>query len=87
MVSISGGTIGDTFGAYAGSEIHIRGTEFFFDGSNIDGLVELGDSIVLNLRDADLTGRLLDGNRVAGRLDRKPLELVHEDEHVDGHTE
>ena len=62
VVTVSGGIVGDTFSAYAGSEVHILGTEFWLDDLEIAGLAEPGDSIVLSQRDADLTGRLLDGN-------------------------
>jgi hypothetical protein len=77
LVTISGGTFGDTFSAYADSEIHLLGTEFTFADLPIDGLVDPGDSIVLDQRDAPLAGRFLDGNLF--RFDLNSTLMLPED--------
>jgi hypothetical protein len=62
-VNISGGIVGDGFWADHDSEIHLIGKEFYLDGRRLEGLVNPGDSLVLETRGGRrLTGTFLDGN-------------------------
>ncbi len=60
---ISGGSFGEGFFAIDGGTINIFGVGFLLNGLPIDGLTEMGDSLVLDVRDGSvLTGFLEDGS-------------------------
>ncbi len=61
-VNITGGTIGHSFDAFSGSTVNFSGVDFKIDGVPVAGLVDVGDSVAVNLPTEFLfTGTLADG--------------------------
>ena len=60
-VTISGGSVGDRFDAFDGSQVNLIGTEFFLDGSELEGFI-VGEPFTVTDRDMTLSGLLADGS-------------------------
>ena len=67
VVNISGGAVGDRFEAYSGGLLRISGNEFRLDGTIIDGLETVGNTISFDLPSFGtvLSGTLEDGTPFA----------------------
>ena len=69
QVTISGGAVGESFDAFSGSEVNLIGSEFFLDGSELEGLIA-GETFTVTDRDVTLSGLLEDGSPFSFDLNR-----------------